>query len=116
MSSTDFYYLLESIRDDISRQNTTFRKAVTAEERLAITLRYLATGDLYTSLQYLFNVSKQLISKIVPEVCRALVKTLFKHVTVPSTIEEWREVSNNFEQAWNFPHCLGALDGKHILL
>ncbi|KAJ8910224.1 hypothetical protein NQ315_015916 [Exocentrus adspersus] len=80
MSSADFNFLLEAIRDDISRNDTKFRKAVTAEERLAITLRYLATGDSYTSLQYLFNVSKQLISKIVPEVCRAVVKTLSKHV------------------------------------
>lgn len=82
MSSADFHFLLESIRHDISRSDTNFRKAVPAEERLAITLRFLATGDSYTSLQYLFSVSKQLISEIVPEVCRALVKNLSKYVQV----------------------------------
>ncbi|KAJ8913901.1 hypothetical protein NQ315_005698 [Exocentrus adspersus] len=64
MSSADFIFLLEAIPDDISRNDTKFRKAVTAEETLAITLRYLATGDSYTSLQYLFNVSKQLMFDI----------------------------------------------------
>ncbi|CAH2015154.1 unnamed protein product [Acanthoscelides obtectus] len=40
--------------------------------RLAITLRYLATGDSFQSLHFLFKVSPQLISTIVPEVCKAL--------------------------------------------
>lgn len=80
MSSSDFSFLLESIREKISRN------AVTAEEKLAITLRYLATGDSCTSLQYLFNVSKQLISRIVPKVCRAIVDTLIQFVKVSITL------------------------------
>nr|CAH7754251.1 unnamed protein product [Callosobruchus chinensis] len=31
-------------------------------------MHFLATGDSYTSIQYLLKVSKQLISQIVPEV------------------------------------------------
>jgi len=68
--SEDFIFLLNSIKEKISKNNTTFRKTVPAEERLAVTLRYLATGDSFTSLQYLFKISKQLISQIVPEVCQ----------------------------------------------
>jgi hypothetical protein len=44
------------------------------QERLAITLRFLATGDTYATLQYLFRVSKRGISNIIPEVCMALVE------------------------------------------
>lgn len=33
---------------------------------------------------------------------------------MPATEEEWEGVSNMFEQLWNFPHCLGAIDGKHV--
>ncbi|CAH1987006.1 unnamed protein product [Acanthoscelides obtectus] len=116
MSSDDFFYLLESIRDKITRSDTHFRKAITAEERLAITLRYLATGDSFSSLQYLFNVSKQVISKFVPEVCKEIINTLSQHVKVPSTTDEWLKIAEKFNETWNFPHCLGALDGKHIPL
>ena len=34
----------------------------------------------------------------------------------PSTPEEWQKVSKKFEIKWNFPKCLGAIDGKHILV
>ncbi len=35
---------------------------------------------------------------------------------IPSTSEEWKEVSNGFLSKWNYPCCIGALDGKHIAI
>lgn len=32
----------------------------------------------------------------------------------PSTPDEWLKVAELFNTRWNFPNCLGALDGKHI--
>lgn len=32
----------------------------------------------------------------------------------PRTELEWKSISKQFEERWNFPHCLGAIDGKHI--
>lgn len=34
---------------------------------------------------------------------------------MPSSENEWEAVAAGFNK-WNFPHCLGAVDGKHIRL
>lgn len=35
---------------------------------------------------------------------------------IPQSAEEWTRISDLFYNLWNFPHCLAALDGKHIVL
>lgn len=35
---------------------------------------------------------------------------------VPSNAMEWLQISKRFEEKWNFPHCLGAMDGKHVVI
>lgn len=116
MTSEDFEYLLSQVDPIIRRMDTNMREAVTSRERLAVTLRFLATGDSYTSLQYLFRIAKSTISRIIPEVCDALIHSLKEYVMLPSTTEEWLQIATEFERKWNFPHAVGAMDGKHIVL
>lgn len=35
---------------------------------------------------------------------------------MPSTEAEWKKIASDFEQKWNFPHCIGAVDGKHVVM
>jgi len=76
MSPSEFEFFINLIGEKISKNDTAFRKAISVQERLALTLRFLASGDSYVSLQHLFRFSKQAISCIVPEVCEALVEKL----------------------------------------
>lgn len=35
---------------------------------------------------------------------------------MPETQKEWLDISENFEKLWNFPHCVGLIDGKHVVI
>ena len=82
MTTTDFETLLQMIGPSIAKQDTILRNAVGPDIRLAITLRYLSTGDSYASLSYTFRVSKQLIGGTVPEVCKEVINALKIYVKV----------------------------------
>lgn len=35
---------------------------------------------------------------------------------MPSTTDGWLQCAKEFEEHWNYPHCVAAMDGKHIML
>ena len=53
MSQESFSLLLSMIEPVISKQQTTFRRPLTGSERLAVTLRYLASGLLHYTVRLL---------------------------------------------------------------
>ena len=56
----------------IEKKETKWRMPIPAKVRLAVALRFLATGDSYRSLHFLFKISSSIIFKIVTEVCQAI--------------------------------------------
>lgn len=76
MSGCEFDSLLAKVSPIISKLDTNMRKAITANTRLAITLRFLATGDSYRSLMFFFRVPHNTISRIVSETCNAIYAVL----------------------------------------
>ena len=62
-------------------------------------------------------MGKSTVSNIVSEVCEAIWNGLKPEFgKMPSNPDEWLAVSKDYEVLWNFPHCLGAIDGKHIVI
>lgn len=76
MTSDQFDHLLSLVSPLIAKQDTVMRKSISASSRLILTLRFLATGDNFRSLQYLFRIPANTISAIVPEVLDAIYKVL----------------------------------------
>ena len=66
-------------------------------------------------MRFDFRVPHNTISVLVREVSKALFDE-FRHdaFQMPSTPDGWRTVAEGFASRWNFHHCVGALDGKHI--
>ncbi|XP_035898677.1 uncharacterized protein LOC118506075 [Anopheles stephensi] len=60
------------------------------------------------------KVSSSTIRKIIPRVCNVLIEELADYVKLPETEQQWLEVSHRFEERWQFPHAIGAIDGKHV--
>ncbi|XP_071512151.1 putative nuclease HARBI1 [Diadema antillarum] len=112
-----FNELLTRIAPRITKQDTNFRHSLEPGLKLAITLRFLATGNSYKTLQYGFRVAHNTICEFIPQVCQAIIKELSDEVLMcPDTPEGWKQVAEDFYNHWNFPHCVGAIDGKHVAI
>ena len=85
------------------------RKAICPKQRLALTLRFLATRKSFLSMEYQFRISRKAISYIIDEVCKAIATVLAgTYLKFSSCQEVSRTIEKNFIEKWSFPH------GKHI--
>ncbi|KAM4048834.1 uncharacterized protein ACNLHF_011805 [Anomaloglossus baeobatrachus] len=114
MPEDTFNRLLERVDPFIKRKDTFFRKAISPAEHLLITLRFLATGESYSSLHFQFRVGISTISGIVSSTCQALWECLKDEYIPHPTEQQWMDAAEKFYQICNFPNCCGAMDGKHI--
>lgn len=47
----------------------------------------------------------------------AVIWSALKPIVFPQySIEAWLKAAAEFEAMWDFPHCLGAVDGKHVII
>ncbi|XP_072011049.1 putative nuclease HARBI1 [Engystomops pustulosus] len=115
MSEESFRNLLAVVKPLIEKKDTVMRASIPAEQRLAATLRFLATGRSLQELKTSTSISVPALSSIIPETCEAIVGALRDgYLKFPKNPREWRNVADDFETLWQFPNCGGALDGKHI--
>lgn len=110
------YETLLNIVGPYIRKQKYIRDPIPPNSRLQICLRYLATGDSMKSLCYTFRIGFSTMSRIVFETCEAIWTALRDEVFPQFNNDFWRNVANEFQEKWNFPHCIGAMDGKHVVI
>ena len=54
-------------------------------------------------------MGRSTINGIINEVCDELWNVLLEYAKPPTTINDWKIISDDFNELWNMPHCLGAL-------
>lgn len=69
------------------------------------------------SMSYLYLAGVSTISHIIGETCNVIWNSLRQQV-LPSTknTEEWLYIAREFKEKWDFDHCIGAIDGKHVVI
>ncbi|XP_064100672.1 uncharacterized protein LOC135211284 [Macrobrachium nipponense] len=109
--------MVERLTPILKKKDTKMRLAQEVGLKLEVTLRHLASGNDYTSLQYSFRVSKSSICRFIPLICRAIIDTYKPEVMkCPKTPKERNDVAKRFASKWNYFNCVGALDWKHVVI
>ena len=120
------FIILFKIEPLIARRHywSPYRPEVSSAEKLAVTLRYLATGNsqvffiimhlklwcgiFQVRISFNFRLGRSTVCSILKDTCNAIWDALNSiYLKAPSTEEEWIEISKGFDSMWNFPNCIG---------
>lgn len=93
MTADQFDHLLQLVTPYIQKKDTNMRLSISPATRLTLALRYLATGENFTSLQYIFRVPQTTISRIIPETLDAIYNVL---------VQDYVKVSFGFANSRHF--------------
>ena len=116
MSPERFQHLLGLVSPLITKKDTKMRAAITAEERLAVILRFLANGDSRQSLSFSFRMGKATVSKIVAETSEAIYEVLKNDfLATPKTQEDWLKIAEEFQKTWNMSHVMASIFESNAL-
>ncbi|XP_039961303.1 uncharacterized protein LOC120775272 [Bactrocera tryoni] len=115
MNAAMFDSLVSMIKVELVRSK--IPKEITVEERLAMTLTFLAKG---VSCNYITRVHKldwvELVRTILLETCEALWKVLQPIYFAKPTEAKYRELAKGFLEKWHLPYCVGAVTNEEIIL
>jgi len=71
-------------------------------------------GDKVPTIAFAYRVGLSTVHKIVKETCDVFGRLLSPIYLRPPSREEYLQIAEGFWKLWNFPHCLGAIDEKHV--
>ncbi|KAJ8964716.1 hypothetical protein NQ314_004679 [Rhamnusium bicolor] len=78
--------------------------------------KYLGSGCSLREIHYTYRVGRKTASGIIRNVCKKIWQLMVEEYISRPNEEQLRTVVKDFEKRTYFPHCLGAVDGKHIRL
>ena len=98
MTPERFEHLLSLVGPRITKTNTRMREAISAAERLILTLWYLASGDDQQSLSFSYRIRRTSVSHIIKETLYAIWLALKdKYVGPPKSASDLKNISMDFE-------------------
>uniref|UniRef100_A0A3B1IY90 Putative nuclease HARBI1 n=1 Tax=Astyanax mexicanus TaxID=7994 RepID=A0A3B1IY90_ASTMX len=108
-------FVTDLVRDVIS-PSTTRSNAIPAELKVALMLRFLATGKMQQCSADDLGPSQPTISRVVMQTIMALTARhiVMRFIDFPTTPRVIQQKQTQFMQIAGFPRVVGAIDGTHI--
>ncbi|XP_052790018.1 putative nuclease HARBI1 isoform X2 [Mya arenaria] len=90
--------------------------AISARQKILITLRYLATGPIQLNDSDLHKVSQPTVSRVLTRVIDVLSSPdiVKQFIRFPTMDDQFRRNSLQFQGIARFPNVIGVIDGTHI--
>ena len=72
---------------------------------------------MFATIAATYRMSTTTVSRVIKDTC-ALWDVLKSNgfLNVPQTSKKWLQIAGQLKLKWNFDHCVGAIDGKHIII
>ncbi|XP_022214799.2 uncharacterized protein LOC111069182 [Drosophila obscura] len=113
MTPRVFDMLFELVAERLTKNS--IRTPISPECRLFLTLRYLASGEGTGRLAKSFKMGPSTVRAIIRETCDVLWTTLSRtFMYQPKAEEELRAIVRGYQDKFQVPHCLGAVDAKRL--
>lgn len=91
-----------------------YQKFTEINQALHLTI-FFFPGESHYSLSRQFRVGHSSVNDIIHETCAVIYEELkTEMIQAPKNEEDWFALANGFEKRWQFPNCVGAIDGKHV--
>nr|XP_036674941.1 protein ANTAGONIST OF LIKE HETEROCHROMATIN PROTEIN 1-like [Drosophila suzukii] len=115
MPESSFNALFGLVEQYLIPKRNTRPDAIPLKAKLVIVLEFLASGDLQRHVGSTYRISKQHFGVVLDQVCTA-IWTALQGEFPKWTTDNMLRWAKDFEDEWNFPNCLGAVDGKHVAI
>uniref|UniRef100_A0AAV2L3F0 Uncharacterized protein n=1 Tax=Knipowitschia caucasica TaxID=637954 RepID=A0AAV2L3F0_KNICA len=90
MSAEKMEELLSKVGPEIQHQDTNYRLSIEPKQRLAVTIRFLATGESFRSLAFQYRLGKATVANIVHTTVRAIKRCMLSTQFPPMTEGTWK--------------------------
>ena len=118
MTRKTFEKLINLVSPNLSKEDTKFRKSISAQNRVAIALWRLSTGNFFRTIAKTFAVGKSTAVSITKGFCKEMRQLSKEYIKFPVTSNEVENAIEKFKTCCNskIPQSLRAIDGTHIYI
>lgn len=118
ISRKTFKYICTLVKAEMMAKPSNFTdlngKPLCLEDRVAIALRRLSSGESLSAVGDSFGTNQSTVAQLTWRFVEAMEEGAIHHLQWPSTETEMKKIKSKFEKIRGLPNCCGAIDTTHI--